>query len=121
MPSPDPASLRFVFDRSGGVCHLCHGLYGPIRFELYGCTHHPEGWERDHDIPRSVGGPDDVRNYLAAHAACNRSKGATPTRIVRERNGVVGTPPSTQDLREMRFLAEHDARGGRPACWSSAP
>lgn len=48
-----------------------------IDFEAYGMRTH-RGWEKDHVIPRVLGGSDEPSNLRPLHWARNRAKGATP-------------------------------------------
>lgn len=52
-----------VWDRDGGICHLCGGLVA-VGAE----------WHLDHVIPVSRGGTDEMRNVAVSHPFCNISK-----------------------------------------------
>lgn len=85
--------LEYVFDRSGGDCHLCHGRLAFRNYGLYGCR---GAWEIEHSVPRARGGTNRLNNLYAAHISCNRSKGARATRSVRRQNGYTCAPLSAQ-------------------------
>lgn len=51
-----------VIQLSGGCCHICG-------FEIRGST-----WEREHVIPLSMGGKDEVANIRMAHPRCHAEK-----------------------------------------------
>jgi 5-methylcytosine-specific restriction endonuclease McrA len=53
---------RDVFERDGGVCHLCDK---PVD---------PAGWALDHVIPISWGGPHCLDNVAVSHPVCNSRK-----------------------------------------------
>lgn len=55
---------REIFDRDGGICHLCRLPVEFIAFEL------------DHVIPVSRGGAHVADNLKVAHRSCNAKKGA---------------------------------------------
>lgn len=50
-----------LFEREGGICHLCKGL-----------VHAGEAWDVSHDIPLELGGADDEINWKVAHRKCHR-------------------------------------------------
>ena len=52
-----------LYVATGGMCSVC-------RAELSG------GWEADHVVPHSAGGPTDTANAQALCRTCNRRKGA---------------------------------------------
>ena len=53
---------QVVFDRDGGICHICHGATDPL------------DWHIDHIIPLSRGGEHSYRNVAVSHPRCNRVK-----------------------------------------------
>lgn len=75
----DIATLRWIFERTCGRCHLCNSR---LVFALY-----PLVWKVDHSRPRSRGGTDRLSNLLPACVFCNRSKGAMSTRTTRAQYG----------------------------------
>ncbi len=56
--------LDQLYKRDCGVCWICHRV---VDREIA---------TRDHLIPRSKGGPDNIRNYAIACAPCNNSRGS---------------------------------------------
>lgn len=100
--------LEYIFDRSGGDCHLCHGK---LAFTNYGQAGRRGAWEIEHSVPRARGGTDRLNNLYAAHIRCNRSKGARSTRSVRRKNGYMRAPPSTQ-ARHAERIENMIAGGG---------
>lgn len=54
---------RAIFDRSEGRCHYCAA---PL--DLTG------KWHVEHQLPRALGGGDDVLNLVAACVSCNLAK-----------------------------------------------
>lgn len=54
---------RVVWERGGGVCHLCNAPVALKRVSL------------DHVIPRSYGGGDELGNLRPSHRACNSRRG----------------------------------------------
>lgn len=60
-----------ILARWGAVCWLCDR---PIRLDTRWPA--PGALTRDHVIPRSRGGSDDVENLRPAHKVCNETRGA---------------------------------------------
>lgn len=55
-----------IFQRNGGICHLCHGAITA-----------GQAWEVSHDTPLELGGADEGDNLKPAHAKCHRVHTAT--------------------------------------------
>ena len=55
-----------VFNRHGGICHLCKG---PITVGQL--------WEVSHPIPLELNGKDDETNWEPAHKTCHRVETST--------------------------------------------
>lgn len=58
---------QVVWDRDGGICHLCGALADP------------SDWHVDHVIPIAKGGPHSYGNVAVTHSGCNWSKNAYRT------------------------------------------
>ena len=65
------AALRMLMKAQGRRCAICGRLFFPNLEEV------EPHWlpSIDHVIPSSVGGPDRLGNFLAAHRLCNSQKG----------------------------------------------
>ena len=66
----EPYTLRSLYDRSCGICHLCDG---PVDYSLP--ANHPMGPTVDHLLPLSHGGIDCDSNVALAHWSCNIKRG----------------------------------------------
>lgn len=55
--------LATIWDRDGGICHLC------------GLSADPDDWELDHVVPLASGGEHSHANTAVSHPLCNRLKG----------------------------------------------
>lgn len=55
---------RTVYEDSGGICHYCR-----VPLELEGA------WHVEHQMPRALGGTDDLSNLVASCVKCNLEKG----------------------------------------------
>lgn len=99
--------LDWIFRRTSGKCHLCHGL-------LARCNYAREGergaWEVEHSVPRSKGGTDRLSNLYAAHIKCNRDKSAMTTRTARGWNGKTRAPMSPE--KREKAQVENTVLGG---------
>ena len=99
MNGYDEATRRAVYDRTRGLCHLCHG---PLAFSNYN-NHGARGaWEIDHSIPKAKGGTDHLNNLFAAHTTCNRAKQARSSASVRRQNGHARPPLSAAAMEELK-------------------
>jgi 5-methylcytosine-specific restriction endonuclease McrA len=96
----DETRRRAVFDKTRGICHLCHKR---IAFANYGVHEACGGWEIDHSVPRSLGGTDHLNNLYAAHTSCNRSKQAQSSRRIRLGNGQTRPPLSAEAIERERL------------------
>jgi 5-methylcytosine-specific restriction endonuclease McrA len=67
-----PYTLRQVYDRDGGICHLCRKK---VDLRLSGTD--PKGPTIDHLLPISANGIDCLTNVALAHWSCNIKRGAT--------------------------------------------
>jgi hypothetical protein len=96
------AERRWIYDRTGGHCHLCgHKL----SFTNYGRHGERGAWEVEHSNPRSNGGTNRLSNLYAAHVTCNRAKGTRSTRSAR--GG--GPAPESRDSRRRGEAAKAGA------------
>lgn len=64
-------SIREVFERDGGICHLCGG---PVDWDTP--PRHRLSKTRDHVIPLSCGGAHELANVRLAHYSCNSARKA---------------------------------------------
>lgn len=85
----DQETLRRIFERTDGDCHLCCGRLCFNNYANYGSR---GAWEVEHSVPLSQGGTNRLNNLYAAHISCNRSKAAQSTRKRRARYGRTRAP-----------------------------
>lgn len=95
----DNKTLRQVYDRTSGYCHLCGKK---MSFTNYARPGTKGAWEIEHSVPRAKGGTDHVNNLFGAHIACNRDKSDRTTRTARNWHGRTRAPLS----REQRKRAQ---------------
>jgi hypothetical protein len=62
MSGSRTAFRQRIWERDGGVCHLCGNAVDPTKMHL------------DHVIPRSLGGETDEANLRVSHPICNVGK-----------------------------------------------
>lgn len=89
----DNDTLKRIFERSDGVCHLCRKK---LAFRNYGQNGGRGAWEVEHSNARSNGGTDRLNNLYPAHIACNRSKGDKSSRSARAKHGYRSAPLSAK-------------------------
>lgn len=95
----DESTLRAVFAKTDGRCHLCGTS---IAFSNYAAHGARGAWEVDHSVPVAEGGTDHVNNLLPAHTTCNRSKQARSSRSARKHNGRTRAPLSAAAIERER-------------------
>lgn len=98
------ATLRQIYDRTSGYCHICHKK---LAFNKYGKVGARSSWEVEHSNPRCLGGTDRLTNLYAACISCNRQKQAGSTRRARLANGKNRAPLN----REKRSAARQQNAG----------
>lgn len=59
----DPVDRWVVYERDGGICHICLEMTDP------------RNWHMDHVIPLARGGAHAYDNVAVSHPACNIAKG----------------------------------------------
>lgn len=59
---PPSGTIEYLFIRDEGRCWICKG---------YGLIHE---FNRDHVIPKALGGPDGLWNIRLAHKICNQER-----------------------------------------------
>lgn len=87
----DSNTLRLVYDRTEGKCHLCRKK---LAFTNYALAGEKGAWEVEHSVPRSKGGTDRLNNLYAACIGCNRDKSDSSTKTIRSKSGFKRAPYS---------------------------
>jgi 5-methylcytosine-specific restriction endonuclease McrA len=59
--SPSKRARKLIYDKTGGLCHICGGKLDPK-------------WAADHVMPAATGGKNTIDNFLPACYTCNRLK-----------------------------------------------
>lgn len=70
-----PRTIVILFNQQGGKCAYC-GEQMTLTDHYNSRTHAT----KDHVIPRSKGGSNDIKNYVAADRRCNEEKSNMPLR-----------------------------------------
>src|SRR5207248_2052139 len=102
----DKATLRKIYDRTSGKCHLCGKKLAFTNYAEHGAR---GSWEVEHSKPRVLGGTDHGNNLFAAHITCNRSKCDSSTRATRALHGRTRAPLSV--LKRKEAIAENTVVG----------
>jgi len=102
----DDRTLRKIYDRTNGKCHVCHKK---LSFTNYGQGGAKGAWEVEHSIPRANGGTDHLNNLFPACIGCNRSKGTHTTRTARSWNDRTRAPFSKEKREQIK---RNNAIGG---------
>ena len=100
MSKFDEGTLRAVFAKTDGRCHLCGA---PIAWSNYAAHGTRGAWEIDHSVPVADGGTDHLNNLLPAHTSCNRSKQRRSSRAARITNGRTRAPLSPAAIERERL------------------
>jgi hypothetical protein len=91
--------LDRIFQRTGGMCHLCHKPLCRKNYAIYGTR---GAWEVEHSVPQCNGGSHHGNNLYAACISCNRSKGKVTTRTARRWNGKTRAPMSLKRRKQAQ-------------------
>jgi 5-methylcytosine-specific restriction endonuclease McrA len=96
-PKFNEETKQKVFDKTNGCCHLCNKK---LVFSNYGLRSSGKRgkWEVDHSVPVAKGGSNHLNNYLPACISCNRSKGTSSTKAIRNKNGLDKAPLSKKEV-----------------------
>jgi len=89
----DNKRLGEIFKKTDGLCHICRKK---LARKNYGVQGSRGAWEVEHSNPRAKGGSDHLNNLYPACISCNRSKGASTTKIARNKNGFKAAPLSRE-------------------------
>lgn len=100
MARYDDCTLRAVFTKSNGKCHLCGGQ---VAFRNYNALGARGRWEVDHSVAVSEGGTDHLNNLYPAHIACNRSKQARSSHSARQANDLSRAPMAAAALERWKL------------------
>jgi 5-methylcytosine-specific restriction endonuclease McrA len=68
--SPTPRARKLIFEKTGGLCHICGGQLD-------------SKWSADHVMPFAGGGKNTIDNFLPACHTCNRLKWHRTPEIIR--------------------------------------
>lgn len=99
MATYDKATLRKIYDRTAGDCHIC---WKKVAFTNYGKQGERGAWEVEHSNPRAAGGTDRLNNLFAAHISCNRAKQDSSTRSARSEHGKTRAPLSATKRKKAK-------------------
>jgi len=97
--SYDDATLKRIYDRTSGYCHLCGRK---MSFTNYAMPGKKGAWEIEHSVPRAKGGTNHANNLFGAHIVCNRDKSDHTTKAVRKWHGRTRAPLSRQERKRVR-------------------
>jgi 5-methylcytosine-specific restriction endonuclease McrA len=95
----DPTTLRQVFEKTNGLCHICRKT---LAFANYGKSDRRGRWQVEHSVPQAKGGTHHLNNLFAACPDCNQAKGVLPTRTARSRHGNKAAPLSKTKVKSVR-------------------
>jgi 5-methylcytosine-specific restriction endonuclease McrA len=93
----DNNTLRRIFSRTDGRCHLCRKKLG---FSNYGRLGRRGAWEIEHSRASVNGGTNHLNNLYSACIRCNRGKRHLSTEFVRKQNGYRCAPRSIRKKRQ---------------------
>src|SRR5690348_14031886 len=95
----DTATLRTIYDRTSGYCHLCGKK---LSFTNYGRLGSKGAWHVEHSVPRAKGGTDHGNNLYAACIDCNLEKGTHTTQTARTWHDRTRAPLSREKRNKAR-------------------
>ena len=95
----DEKSLRRIYDRTHGKCHVCGRK---LSLKNYASEGNRGAWEVEHSVPKAKGGTDHMNNLYPAHITCNREKGTVSSQTARRRQGRSRAPLSKKRKEEIK-------------------
>lgn len=95
----DNETLRKIYDRTSGYCHICGKK---LSWANYARPRRKGAWEVEHSVPRAKGGTDHLNNLFAACVECNRGKRDITTRAARGWHGRTRAPLSREQRGKAR-------------------
>jgi len=95
----DNYTLRRIYDRASGYCHLCQKK---LAFSNYGRPGRKGAWHVEHSVLRANGGTDHLNNLLPACIERNLEKTTVTSRTARSWYGRTRAPLS----RDKRLSAK---------------
>src|SRR5438094_2883758 len=97
--SYDAATLRTIYDRTNGRCHLCGKK---LSFVNYGRPGRKAPWHVEHSVALARGGTDHLNNLFPACIDCNLDKGTASSRAARGWYGRKRAPLSKAQKESVR-------------------
>lgn len=96
----DEITLRKIYDRTDGRCHIC---LKKLSFINYGKRGKRGAWEVDHSCPRSMNGGDRLNNLYASCIFCNRTKGTFSSKTARSWHGRTKAPLTRAKKERVKY------------------
>src|SRR5712692_1479397 len=97
--SYDTETLRRIYDRTNGPCHVCRKK---LSFVNYGRPGAKASWHVEHSVARARGGTDHLNNLFLACIVCNQDKGTATSRTARGWYGRKRAPLSRERRDEAK-------------------
>lgn len=95
----DQKTLRRIYDRTSGYCHICaRKMY----FNNYGLVGARGAWEVEHSVAQVKGGSDHLNNLYGAHISCNRKKQDATTATARSWHDRTRAPLSRTEVKRKK-------------------
>jgi 5-methylcytosine-specific restriction endonuclease McrA len=86
--------IRLIYSKTDGCCHLCGKKH---KLSDYATT-----WQREHHIPKALGGSDEISNLYVACVECNQLKGTRTSKTVRKWMGLDRIPLSRNAKKKIK-------------------
>jgi len=107
----DEITLRKIYDRTDGRCHIC---LKKLSFINYGKRGKRGAWEVDHSCPRSMNGGDRLNNLYASCIFCNRTKGTFSSKTARSWHGRTKAPLTRAKKERVKYTNARSSGGTDP-------
>ena len=96
----DKITLRKIYDRTTGYCHICKKK---LSYKNYSRIGEKGAWEVEHSRPRSKGGSNHINNLYASCISCNRKKGNYTSQTARSWYDRKKAPLSKVKRKEVKY------------------
>lgn len=97
--SYDAETLRRIYERTDGHCHICGKKLSFVNYAVLG---NRGCWEVEHSKAKALGGTGHLNNLFPACIDCNRAKGTDTSKDARSLHAMKRAPLSRERKQTIR-------------------